>query len=1673
MGAETWLGIWEFTKAVFGFASAGSGVYYAAVQVARLAVLALASKALAPKLDLTRTALEKLITVRDPIHPQSFVYGRDMLSGPLFVANVHNTDNKDLLLGVILTGHEIDAYELYRLDDETITSSDMSAFPSGNVTSGQFANVMEIDARLGTETQAYSTLIDDAMGTLWGTAHQGKGWSYFAIECVLEENDDSFAAGAPQNLKALIRGRKVYDPRKDTTRASEIPGASGSHRVTDSTTWEWSDNPALCLADFMIDQKFGMQEETDRIDWPLCASAADICDQTVTIPSGSQSRYTCNATFKSDEDRGQVRDAILSAMMGRLVFSQGLWKMWAGAAITADVTLTEDNLAGQIQVQASAGAKERYNRVRGKFIDPDSSYQASTYPEVRSTTYETEDGGEVRSLVADFLACNDFYEAQRNAIILLKQSRQQRVVVFQGNLSCFRVQPGSVVELDISELGFNGEKFFVTEWELNEQGVSLTMVEEIDSSWSDPLTGDYTQRNRSGTLTFPDQGVPAPSSLTAATVFGGTKLSWTAPAFDNYTAIEVWSASSNSRAAATKLATVPAPATEYFDFSVEINRSRYYWIRSVNVNGQFSSWEPNLTTTTAVVYAQQQQSPIVADPFIRLGSSYWTMFTGGSYQTGLGTNSTDAIRVQTTTVATGFETDARRGPGEYDFLAADGMVVEIRVRMQLENAGVGVWSATPFVRLVVTDENETNVKRYNTTGGRQFTNTDTTGVWHDMVFVGEINNEASETPPRYLQIEMLFPVLATGPDFLVDFIDATVVGQVFKPSATSSKYIGLVPDAESASAGTYLDKDGGWTVPPGGSASNSFETWSVVSDSGFTWGSSNLVADSTTDTVSLVAGSGITLETDATLDALRITATGGGGSQTPWASDIDGAGYGLDNIDRLEIQAPGVPGDTATFEHDGIDFNTTFVNTTDWNITGITAIQAGAVDADFDAITATSYGGIPESNLLSRTVNETIGGNWTFDIHAGGDLTVERQGASASDASVIAYSNLDGVKGYAGFSDSARFTAYDAATAIIFEVDADGSLILSDVGTNADPGTDKLLLSGYGMMGSRANMYISNANASGQILFGTGDIHASGTKLTLSNSGNLYPAGASQDLGLTGSRWDVGYFNSLDVSGDIDMGANLITDTKVGQWDTAYGWGDHSTAGYLSSVAGNLGGNLASNGFDIVFADNDRATFGTGNDADIYFDAADLQIQLNPTVDFRVRGGSTSTDAMITALADGAVSLFYDGSQKVITATDGISVTGNIAVTGTVDGRDLATDGAKLDLIDDSADANQTITTGLGIDGADAGSTGDIGLSFAPQELSVITPVAADYTVFSDVSDGGGLPKKQLFGSVPLSIFNNDLGALIASNNLSDVANAATARTNLNVDVAGTDNSTDVTLAGQDYLTLSGQQITANKINVDDIANGTDGELITWSATGVATTVPVGTSGHVLTSNGPGAAPTFQAGGGGGEANQTITTGLGIDGADAGSSGDITLSFAPSELTSVAPVAADKIVFQDVGDGPGLPKTQTFSSIPLSLFDNDITKPYCVTGSGTNLTSTEATLDLSTEQISNANYSLASDQITVTEAGIYQISYTILVEEDSTTGGARRGTMFHVEIGTTPIAQSYCANYNREASGRAGAGTSFIASLSASDVLTLRGLQVGTNTDLSQGTTQMSIMKIG
>ena len=79
-----------------------------------------------------------------------------------------------------------------------------------------------------------------------------------------EDTSESWEKYAPQNVKALVQGKAVYDPRTLTT--------------------VYSTNPALCVADYLTDTVLGMGIPTTKIDWPAVTIAANGCAVEVDVP---------------------------------------------------------------------------------------------------------------------------------------------------------------------------------------------------------------------------------------------------------------------------------------------------------------------------------------------------------------------------------------------------------------------------------------------------------------------------------------------------------------------------------------------------------------------------------------------------------------------------------------------------------------------------------------------------------------------------------------------------------------------------------------------------------------------------------------------------------------------------------------------------------------------------------------------------------------------------------------------------------------------------------------------------------------------------------------------------------------------------------------------------------------------------------------------------------------------------------------------------------------------------------------------------------------------------------------------------------------------------------------------------------------------------------------------
>ena len=97
------------------------------------------------------------------------------------------------------------------------------------------------------------------------------------------------------------------------------------------------------------------------------------------------------------------------------------------------------------------------------------------------------------------------------------------------------------------------------------------------------------------------------------------------------------------------------------------------------------------------------------------------------------------------------------------------------------------------------------------------------------------------------------------------------------------------------------------------------------------------------------------------------------------------------------------------------------------------------------------------------------------------------------------------------------------------------------------------------------------------------------------------------------------------------------------------------------------------------FDDNKKALFGTGDDLEIYHNVNNfiagtpkLQIQSDDTTDGVEIGSFTGSEVMAKFVKNNAVSLYHDNSVKIATASGGVDITGDITLSGTVDGVDIA-----------------------------------------------------------------------------------------------------------------------------------------------------------------------------------------------------------------------------------------------------------------------------------------------------------------------------------------------------------------------------------------------------------------
>ena len=479
---------------------------------ATVALGAAALRALAPKPSLPKVTGYN-VTSRGSALDHQVVYGKTRVAGVEVFKATTGTDNAYLHLVLAFTGHEIESFEEIWINDEKATLDG-----NGNVTtvtteegdtSSRYSGKLTIIKRLGgtdnNTPPAFGSSPNRPTDAGWTSVHKLTGISY--LYCRLKFDRDAFPNGVPE-IQATIKGKKVYNP--------------------DTATTEWSDNPALCIRDYLTTSSYGLGEATSAIDDTLFVVAAEACDatadhsQTPTIWGSSYpigvKKYTLNGAFTTGAKPADVLEDMLTSMGGTLWYAQGKWRVKAAKWYAPTVTLDEDDLRSGMTINTRHAYRDNFNTIKGTFRGVESNYIETDYqqfPKDDSTNpFITVDNGQKSVIDIPLAFTDNSVTARRLARIALERHRQQLTFSATFGMKAFQLQVGDVVNITNTRMGWSSKAFEIVSWTFTtgqdlELLVEMTLRETAESVFDEEDDGVIYERDN--TTLFSPFEVPSVS----------------------------------------------------------------------------------------------------------------------------------------------------------------------------------------------------------------------------------------------------------------------------------------------------------------------------------------------------------------------------------------------------------------------------------------------------------------------------------------------------------------------------------------------------------------------------------------------------------------------------------------------------------------------------------------------------------------------------------------------------------------------------------------------------------------------------------------------------------------------------------------------------------------------------------------------------------------------------------------------------------------------------------------------------------------------------------------------------------------------------------------------------------------------------------------------------------
>ena len=415
------------------------------------------------------------VSGKDSIGSRRYIYGTCRVGGTIVYQANSAADNKYLHTFIVFSDGRNTEFEEIYFDDVKAAGIEQSGgslkyfnryslFEDSNSNHGSKTMIITRlgypDQNLNSQSHAGTDLPDQ-----WGVDHDLNGVCHAYVR--LEYDETKHINGFP-NISAIIKGKTQYDPRQDST--SSVYDATvgvSTQRLDDETTWQYSDNSAVCLLNYMLDTRLGLGESIEAFNLDKLATAMDICDELVTYDGdgNQQKRYTCNGIIDSANSHRTNISNILSSMNGQLLYSGGKYVVKAYAYETpTGVVVDENMIVGSFDVITKNSKRNMYNRVKGRFVSEHDNYIMTEYPvqkflsddETPVASFEVADG-EIMYHEYNLPMTTNHHRAQRLARLTMLRSRMQATIKFTANSQALQYTVGDNIQVANAALGYSSD----------------------------------------------------------------------------------------------------------------------------------------------------------------------------------------------------------------------------------------------------------------------------------------------------------------------------------------------------------------------------------------------------------------------------------------------------------------------------------------------------------------------------------------------------------------------------------------------------------------------------------------------------------------------------------------------------------------------------------------------------------------------------------------------------------------------------------------------------------------------------------------------------------------------------------------------------------------------------------------------------------------------------------------------------------------------------------------------------------------------------------------------------------------------------------------------------------------------------------------------------------------